>query len=625
MRWPKLTRAHIPRRRSGTHSDPDVELGYSTDATKLPTVRGSSVTEHRKTANEAPNVQHLPPAVPDPAPVSNDQTYDLKPKFCATTSVRACEEAHDPPSTNLTRHSRLHDDITSNRRSNKTCSRQHNRSTARHLWIASIMSRIPCGIRFEAYKALFSIVLVANTAIFITLAIGQEGHRLDAEKTLQAVGANIFAAVLIRQEFMVNLLFELCTRVPLRTPFAIRKFLADVHHFGGVHSGSATSGVAWYIAYAYFATRRFTAAENGKRALEIVDLTACLIVLVFLIAIVVTTLPWLRRKHHNVFERTHRFAGWAAILALWIHTIIGALGDNQKVYKQPSLYLLALTTLLLILPWLRIRRIPVEVEEMSDRQVMLLFSYDDMPPMSTMRFSLQPLLEWHAFATIPASHASPPSQQQLQASGSSKTKRRSASIIVAKAGDWTEQIIRNTPKYIYMRDLPTFNFLKGVRMFERVLLIATGAGIGPILSLLDSISPAPAPSSSSASPTSVSSPTTPLSSTAETTLPFPATNLLATEKVRCPHHRNFKIIWTAQESSAPYWAFAVQKIRHIDPEALIFDSNQGRRDLVSEALKVVAEEKTEAAFVVGSQGITRRIEGGLAARGVPVYGAVFDS
>ena len=70
-------------------------------------------------------------------------------------------------------------------------------------------------------------------------------------------------------------------------------------------------------------------------------------------------------------------------------------------------------------------------------------------------------MEWHGFATIPE-----PGQKGF-------------SIVVSKAGDWTSKQITEPPKKIWVRGAPTFGVLRIVPLFRRVVLVATGSGIGP--------------------------------------------------------------------------------------------------------------------------------------------------
>ena len=53
------------------------------------------------------------------------------------------------------------------------------------------------------------------------------------------------------------------------------------------------------------------------------------------------------------------------------------------------------------------------------------------------------------------------------------------SLVVSKAGDWTEDKIQNPPTHMWVRGIPTYGVLKIAPLFRRVVLVATGSGIGP--------------------------------------------------------------------------------------------------------------------------------------------------
>jgi hypothetical protein len=61
---------------------------------------------------------------------------------------------------------------------------------------------------------------------------------------------------------------------------------------------------------------------------------------------------------------------------------------------------------------------------------------------------------------------------------------RGYSIIVSGAGDFTNRIIAEPPRYLWVSGIPTYGMLGVAPLFQSVLLIATGPGIGPRLSII---------------------------------------------------------------------------------------------------------------------------------------------
>lgn len=128
--------------------------------------------------------------------------------------------------------------------------------------------------------------------------------------------------------------------------------------------------------------------------------------MVSVVGIVAFAVPAVRSKSHNNFERTHRFAGWSVLLLVWAQFAL--LTHDTKAYDQSLRYamvhsaafwMLLVLSGSVILPWLRLRRVPVRAEVLSNHAVRLWF--DEVTPItgSFRRISNDPLMEWHSFAT----------------------------------------------------------------------------------------------------------------------------------------------------------------------------------------------------------------------------------
>ena len=59
---------------------------------------------------------------------------------------------------------------------------------------------------------------------------------------------NLAAAVLFRQQYLLNALAWLVTRPPTSWPLRVRWTLGKYYHFGGLHVGAAVAGTLWYLA-----------------------------------------------------------------------------------------------------------------------------------------------------------------------------------------------------------------------------------------------------------------------------------------------------------------------------------------------------------------------------------------
>lgn len=99
-------------------------------------------------------------------------------------------------------------------------------------------------------------------------------------------------------------------------------------------------------------------------------------------------------------------------------------------------------------------------------QCLISFSHSalvvDTQPGHFTRMSIDPLFEWHSFATI------------------AEPGKKGYSAIVSRAGDWTKKQISNPPEKIWIRGIPCYGVVRVTPMFRRVVMVATGSGIGPI-------------------------------------------------------------------------------------------------------------------------------------------------
>lgn len=422
----------------------------------------------------------------------------------------------------------------------------------------------------SVYRRLNLIVIITNlTAVALLWGFGKLLN-LDAQTIGTAAAANLLAAVLIRQELVINFLFAVFGKCPHWLPLRIRRLAAKIYHLGGVHSGAGIAATIWFgfINVPIVEAWRQNNFRNSGVGLAVFIITVVLDVL--LVSIVAFSHPGLRTKFHNVWEAIHRFAGWTAVGLFWAHLMLNT--NSQRSSKLPSISLaqalsrnpvfwcLFVVTIALGLPWLRLRKVPVRAEHLSSHVIRLYFGYANLPLCAAPRFSDSPLKEWHAFAGIPEQDGV------------------GFSILVSKAGDWTSKVIESPPKELWVKGIPVRGVLHVAPIFKKLVLVATGSGIGPILSLL--------------------------------------------------HARNInaRIIWSTPDPILTYQRAIINQVRLADPEAVIINtSKQGRPDLVRETYKMFQATQAEAVFIISNPKVTRKVVYGLESRGVPVFAPIFDS
>ncbi|CAI8803199.1 hypothetical protein [Pseudomonas serboccidentalis] len=418
---------------------------------------------------------------------------------------------------------------------------------------------------FSYYNRLFMLVLGANIATLVYgLQVGLWWSSNDVLQTLSGlVVANLSLTILIRQQYVINLLFWLATRAPTTWPLAIRRSLAKVYHFGGLHSGGAIAAIAWFAALlGSMVWQRL--AGTGAVSLTLIGLSTGLFGVLLLMAIM--ALPGIRARFHNAFECTHRFAGWAALLMFWAMTLIFARDQNPStaltvvLAHSASFWMLLLLTLSIALPWLRLRKVPVSLVRPSSHAVLVRFDHHTPFAGSSTAISRHPLWEWHSFANIPAPGA------------------RGFRLIISRAGDWTGEFIEQAPTHVWVKGITTAGVAHVETLFKSVVYIATGSGIGPVLP-----------------------------------------HVLAG---KVP----IRLIWSTRSPRATYGDALVDEILRAQPDALIWDTDVlGKPDLLQLGYTAVQSFGAEALICISNQTLTQRLVEEMEARGIPAYGAIWDS
>ncbi|KAH9846371.1 hypothetical protein C2E23DRAFT_890940 [Lenzites betulinus] len=425
-------------------------------------------------------------------------------------------------------------------------------------WVRNLRFQV-----FSLYRRLFGIVFVTNMAVFIATCVQGGVEGADAQFLGKVAIANIFVAILMRQDYVINAFFTVACAAPQSWPLWIRRILARVYAIGGIHSGCGVSGTVWLILFAAQATRQFLRKDH----ITVPTLVFTYLILALLVGILVFAHPKMRVRRHDTFEATHRFLGWTAIALVWcliMFLINDYRGDGQTLgqaaVRSPPFWLVLIMTCSIILPWLRLRQVPVRSEVLSNHCVRLHFDYVDTFPGHFTRMSVSPLTEWHSFATI-----SIPGQKGYSA-------------VVSRAGDWTSDRIANPPTKLWVRGVPCYGVVRVTPLFRRVLLVATGSGIGPI-----------AP-------------------------------VLFAKKTQ------LQLLWTAPAVRKTFGDKLVDSLIEANPTAVIYDTREhGKPDMVKLTYRMVREFNAEAVVIISNEPLTKKVVYGMMSRGIPAFGAIWDS
>ncbi|KAF5474503.1 hypothetical protein F2P56_006397 [Juglans regia] len=317
------------------------------------------------------------------------------------------------------------------------------------------------------YKRLFAVCLVLNMTGLVLAATGHFPYA-RRKPSLFSI-ANILALTLCRSEAFLRVIFWLAVKIfgrpwiPLFLKTATTSLLQSL---GGIHSGCGVSSVAWLV-YALVLTLK----DRENTSPEIIGVASTILCLLCLSSL--AAFPLVRHLHHNVFERTHRFAGWTALALLWAFIILTICYDpktksykndmGSRLIKQQEFWFTAAITLLIILPWLTVRRVAVNVSAPSGHASIIKFE-GGVKAGIFGRISPSPLSEWHAFGII--------------------SDDKEHMMLAGAVGDFTKSLVSNPPSHLWVRQVHFAGLPYLVNMYERVVLVATGSGICVFLSFL---------------------------------------------------------------------------------------------------------------------------------------------
>lgn len=321
---------------------------------------------------------------------------------------------------------------------------------------------------FTVYKRLFVVCFTLNIIGLVLAAMGQFPYGRNRAALFSI--ANILALTLCRSEAFLRVVFWLSVKllgrswVPLLLKTATTSLLQSL---GGIHSGCGVSSIAWLI-YAIVLTLR----DKENTSPEIIVVASTILGLLCLSSL--AAFPLVRHLHHNVYERTHRFAGWTALAFLWAFIILSISYDSKtksytndlgsRLIKRQEFWFTIAINLLIMLPWMTVRRVPVEVFNPSGHASIIKFE-GGVKAGLLGRISPSPLSEWHAFGII-------------------SDGKKEHMMLAGAVGDFTKSLVMNPPSHLWVRKVHFAGLPYLVNMYDRVLLVATGSGICVFLSFL---------------------------------------------------------------------------------------------------------------------------------------------
>jgi len=318
------------------------------------------------------------------------------------------------------------------------------------------------------YKGLFLVCITLNMLALSLSALGHFPYG-KSRATLFSIG-NILALTLCRSEVVLRLLYWFVVQtigkpcVSLRIKTAITSFLQCV---GGIHSGCGVSSIGWLV-YSLVLTIK---NKDQNTSPEILGVAFAILLLLTLTSL--AAFPLIRHLHHNVFERIHRFAGWLALILLWFFILLTVSYEPSsktyhitisKMIKTQECWFTLAITILIMIPWLSIKKVQVSVTAPSNHASIIKFE-GGVKAGLLGRISPSPLSEWHAFGII-------------------SDGKKDHMMLAGAVGDFTKSLVSSPPKHLWIRSVHFAGLPYLVNLYQKVLLVATGSGICVFLSYL---------------------------------------------------------------------------------------------------------------------------------------------
>jgi NAD(P)H-flavin reductase len=396
----------------------------------------------------------------------------------------------------------------------------------------------------------------------------------DISTSIFSVG-NILIAILVRNELILHLLYRLAVWTSTKIVYGKYYFNSGIHYIGGVHASCATWGFLWLIVDVFQQLGNPSDPLSMTTSSDPISIAISSILLTLLFIIIITAIPPLRHKFHDTFEISHRYLGWSCLGILVLHQIrfqfIIALNQTyplETLLTNPVLLMVALMTFSIFLPWISVQCFDNFTMNCPSQGVLVVTVPGSAAVGTFARISLDGI-EWHSFSVARTSFNKQTAESEIH-------------LIIGAVGDWTKNLIRqvekgNLPKQLWVRRVKPPGFMFSINAYSRVVIIATGAGIAPVIP-----------------------------------------HVIANSHKLC-------IVWIGNEHKQTYGE-TLWSLLDSHPHCNIFDTGvYGRPNVEQLAIQAVRDFRAQAVFCVSNKVVTKKLVKTCLEKGIPAYGATWDS
>ena len=386
---------------------------------------------------------------------------------------------------------------------------------------------------------------------------------------------NILVAVLVRNELILHFLYRLAVWTSVKIGYGKYYLNSSVHYIGGVHASCATWGLLWVIVDQWQQLGNPSNFISMTSSQDPISIAISSILLTLLVIIIITALPSVRDKFHDTFEISHRYLGWSSLIILVLYQIrfqfIIALNQAyplETLLTNPVLLMVALMVFSVFLPWMSVQGFDNFGMHCPSQGVLVVTFPGRADVGSFARISLDGI-EWHSFSVA-------------RTSFDRETGKSKIHLIIGAVGDWTKNLIRqvekgNLPKRLWVRRVKPPGFMFSINAYSRVVVVATGAGIAPVIP-----------------------------------------HVIANGHKLC-------IVWIGNNHKETYGK-ELWSLLDSHPHCNIFDTGiHGRPNVEQLAIQTVRDFEAQAVFCVSNKAVTKKVVDSCLGEGIPAYGATWDS
>lgn len=417
-------------------------------------------------------------------------------------------------------------------------------------------------------------ILVSLVNISLLVTFYETIYLTDISTAIFSV-SNILVAVLVRNELILHLLYRLAVWTSVKIVYGKYYLNSSVHYIGGVHASCATWGFLWLLVDVLQQLGNPSDPLSMSTSNDPISIATSSVLLTLLFIIILTAIPPLRHKFHDTFEISHRYLGWTCLIILVLHQtrfqFMIALNQAyplEALLTNPVLLMIALMIFSVFLPWISVQCFDNFEMYCPSIGVLVVTLPGRADVGSFARISLDGI-EWHSFSVARASFSKETGESEIH-------------LIIGAVGDWTKNLIRrvetgNLPKRLWVRRVKPPGFMFSINAYSRVVVIATGAGIAPVVP-----------------------------------------HVIKNSHKLC-------IIWIASEHEQTYGK-EIWSLLDSHPRCNIFDTKvHGRPNVEQLAIQAVRDSRAQAVFCVSNKGLTQRVVKACLEKDIPAYGATWDS